>query len=98
MSFFKEIADVLGLDEAKLALGYHYITYNGAAVYVEGVKRLLRIDGEEMVLQIPKGVLHIAGRDLTVAELNGASILVRGEVAAVYTSGVWQSEQGGTGA
>ena len=85
MGFFKEIAEVLGYTEAQLALGYHYSNYNGAAVYIEGVKRILRIDGEEMVFQLPRGVLHVAGNGLTVDRLCGAAVLLRGEIEEVFT-------------
>lgn len=84
---------MLGWDEAKLALGYHYINFNGAALYVEGIKKILRIDGEEMTFQMPKGILRVAGNKLTVSEMSGTTLLVTGEIAAVYTDGVWQSKQ-----
>lgn len=98
MSFFKEIADTLGYDEAKLALGYSYVNYNGEAVYVEGVKQILRIGESEMVFRLPRGVLRVAGKDLAAEEVCGATVLVRGRVSAVYTEGVWQDGQKESGA
>lgn len=86
MSFFGEIARALGWDEAKSALGYHYINFNGAAVYVEGVKSVLRVDGEEMAFAVPGGILYVGGKDLCVDDLRGADVTVRGEIAYVETS------------
>lgn len=86
MGFFREIASVLGYDEAKAALGYNYTVFGGEAVYAEGIKRILRIDGEEIALALPRGVLYVRGEDLAADEINGASVLVRGKIQAVYTS------------
>ena len=86
MSFFKEMAQVLGYTEARLALGFQYVNYNGEAVYIEGVKRILRIDENEMAFGMPHGVLKIFGSLLTVAESAGAGVLIRGKILGVETS------------
>ena len=86
MSFFGEIASVLGFDEARLALGYSYVVYNGEAVYVEGIKKVLRLDESEIAFLVNKGVLYVGGEGLTVSDLSGATALVRGSIEAVYTS------------
>lgn len=86
MSFFREIAEVLGYDEARLALGYNYVNYNGEAVYLEGVKKVLRLDDCEMAFQTPKGVLYVSGEGLSVSNLSGASVLVRGKIEAVFSN------------
>ncbi len=86
MSFFGEIASVLGYDEAKLSLGYNYVVYNGEAVYIEGIKKILRIDARVMAFMLRKGVLYVEGKELNAADISGGSVLVRGEIQAVYTN------------
>ena len=86
MSFFGEIASVLGLDEAALALGYNYINYNGKAVYVEGIKDVLKVDGNELAFRLPKGVLYVLGEKLRISDLSGSTVLVCGDVYSVETS------------
>lgn len=85
MSFFREVASVLGLDEAKLALGYNYINYNGDAVYIEGIKSVLEVSSDAMAFRLPKGVLYVEGKSLEISELSGASVLVQGEIVSVGT-------------
>lgn len=85
MSFFKETATALGYDEARLALGYSYINYNGEAVYLEGVTALLRIGDDEMAFKLRKGVLYVRGKGLEVSELRKGSALVRGSIGCVDT-------------
>lgn len=70
-----------------MALGFQYVNYNGEAVYIEGVKRILRIDENEMAFGMPHGVLKIFGGSLTVAESGGAGVLIRGRIDSVETSG-----------
>lgn len=93
MSFFGEMASVLGFDEAKLALGYNYVNYNGEAVYIEGITAVLRVDSDEMAFRIKHGVLYVAGTDLSVYELCEKSVLVRGNITAVETGEKRSGEQ-----
>ena len=83
---------MLGYDEAKAALGYNYTVLSGEAVYVEGVKRILRIDDSQIAFAVNRGVLYVSGEELTAAEIEGASVLVRGRVQAVYTSAAVEKE------
>lgn len=85
MGFFRETATLLGFDEARLALGYSYINFNGEAVYLEGVTALLRFGCEETAFKLKKGVLFVRGKDLTVSELRQGSALVRGIIESVDT-------------
>ena len=77
MSFFGEMASALGFDEARLALGYNYIVYNGEAVYIEGVKRILRIDENETAFSVAGGVVYVSGKSINVADLCGGRVTVR---------------------
>ena len=94
MSFFGEIASVLGYDEAKLSLGYNYVVYNGEAVYIEGIKKILRIDARVAAFMLRKGVLYVEGKDLVMADISGGSVLIRGEIQAVYTGEALKRKEG----
>lgn len=87
MSFIGEIASWLGLDEAALALGYTAVNYDGKAVYIEGVKKVLKIDPDEMAFGIKNGVLRVSGAGLEASELTKSAVLVRGEIHSVSASG-----------
>ncbi len=84
MSFFREIATILGVDEAKAALGYHYINYDGLAVYIEGIKSVLRVEEERMAFKLGKGVLYVEGSELRLDDLSVGSVLIRGKILAVH--------------
>lgn len=84
MSFFGEIADIIGWDASRLALGYSVINYNGEAVFVEGIKSVLRITTEQMAFKLPKGVLYVEGENLEISDLSGGSVIVRGAIYSVH--------------
>lgn len=68
-----------------MALGYNYVNYNGEAVYIEGIKSVLTVSDTDMTFRLPRGVLYVEGVGLTVSDLEGASILVRGQILSVAT-------------
>lgn len=82
MSFFKEAGNALGLDWAKLAMGYQLVNYNGEAVYIEGVKRILSIDDTLVALHVGKKLLHIVGENLEIHDVSGAAIMIKGTITA----------------
>ena len=87
MSFIGEVASWLGIDEAALALGYTAVNYDGKAVYIEGVKKVLKIDPDEMAFGLRKGILRVSGAYLEASEMTGSSVLVRGEIHSISASG-----------
>lgn len=93
MSFFNEIADMLGYSEARIALGYNYVNYNGEAVYVEGALGIIKITDCEIVLRIKRGVLYVYGEGLKISDLCGKSVLIRGNIDSVQTSAKTGGEQ-----
>ncbi len=85
MSFFAETATLLGYDEARLALGYSAILFNGEAVYIEGIGALLSLSDTELAFKLKRGVLYVRGAALRVAELRQNSVLVRGTIETLST-------------
>jgi len=79
MSFFSEIAKNIGLSELSLSGGYSVINYNGEAVYLEGVERLLGIDEGVIRLRLRGANVIIEGTDLHISELSGGCI-IKGEI------------------
>ena len=82
MSFFSEIAAGLGLSELKLSGGYSVINYNGEAVYLEGVVRLLSVDSECIKLRLRGANVALTGTELNIAELSG-SVIIKGDVTSM---------------
>lgn len=76
----------MGLNEAKLALGFNYINYDGKAVFIEGIKNVLKVDDCELAFQLKKGVLYVFGESLKISDLSGGSVLVEGIIHAVCDS------------
>ena len=83
MSFFEEIGSLLGLDWARIACGYSVVNYNGEAVYLEGIKKVVTVSGAEMVFDTGKGRVKISGGDLAVFLLEEKTAVVKGRIAAV---------------
>ena len=80
MSFFKEVADSLGGESVG---SYTVINYGGEAVYIEGVKRIISIDPENMRFACGRTKLALIGDKLKVSELGGGCVTVTGKVRSV---------------
>ena len=83
MSFFKEVAAVLGLNADSIANGYQVINYSGAAVYIEGFKRILSIDERAVAVATKKQRLTVSGENLAVKELENNTVIVCGRIVSV---------------
>lgn len=83
MSFFAEAARALGIAETALAEGYNLVDYDGKAVYIEGIKRVLKLSDEEIKLELNGAVMNLRGNGLEVFDLNGATLIVRGEIIGI---------------
>ncbi|MCI9031517.1 MAG: hypothetical protein HFK09_03225 [Clostridia bacterium] len=81
MSFFKEVAERLGGESIG---SYTVINYGGEAVYIEGVKRIVSIDSENMRFACGGIKLALDGENLKVSELGGGCVTVTGKVRSVY--------------
>lgn len=80
MSFYQEIGNLLGLDWARIAGGYNLVNYNGEAVYLEGIKKIIFISDTEIVIDTAKPRVRIAGEDLAVFSLEEKSIIIKGRI------------------
>lgn len=86
MSFFNEIGKTIGLDWIKLASGYNVINYNGEALYIEGIKKILKISNTEILVSTAKLIITVAGSELNVYDSNCESIIIKGKIKCVEES------------
>ncbi len=78
MSFYQEIGNILGLDWARIAGGYSLVNYNGEAVYLEGIKKVITVSDTEIVVDTGKPRVRIAGENLAVYSLEEKTMVVKG--------------------
>lgn len=83
MSFYNEIANIIGLEWASIATGFSYINYNNQAVYIEGVKNVVSITADEICVAIKSGRLYVFGEHLSVFLLENNSIILKGDVVNI---------------
>jgi len=72
----------IGLSELSLSSGYSVINYNGEAVYLEGVSRLLSIEEDEIRLELRGAIASVGGVGLHISELSGGCI-IKGEIVSL---------------
>lgn len=82
MSFFSEIAFRAGLNELNLSSGYNIINYSGKVLYIEGLKKLLKVDSEQIQLELFGAVATIIGKELSIFELSD-TIIIKGQVLSM---------------
>lgn len=82
MSFFKEVADVLNAS-GKCGDGYNIINYGGEAIYIEGIRRILSIDPQNMRFDCKKKIISLTGEDLNVSQMEDGCAVVVGKVICV---------------
>jgi len=82
VSFYREIGNLLGLDWARIASGYSIVNYNGEAVYLEGIKKVINVSDVEVVVDTKKARLRIIGKELCIFSLEEKTMIIRGMVDA----------------
>ena len=80
MSFYREIGNLLGLDWARIASGYSFVNYNGEAVYLEGIKRVVNVSDIEIIVDTKKARIKIAGEELAIFSLEEKTMIVKGKI------------------
>lgn len=84
MSFFKEVSEIFGLEWAKVSLGYSYVNYNGNAVYIEGFKKVLSVEGDCLKFLVgKKEILTVSGSDLAIFLLEKNTIMIKGLIKSI---------------
>lgn len=81
MSFFSQIAFELGLSQP--ATGYQIVDYNGEAIYIEGVRRILNLTGASIRFETKRALIEFTGEGLTLDRADEGSAVVRGKVTGI---------------
>lgn len=81
---FEEIAKQSGIS---YLTGYSVVNYNGGAVYVEGIKRIVYLSNERIVLAAGGKTIELIGIGLTIAALEPGVVLVKGNIKSVSECG-----------
>ncbi len=81
MSFFDDISyrTLLGR-----AVGYSVVLFGGEAAYAEGIRRIVGVGPDKIEMAVGKKLLVIEGGGLTIDELEGGSVIVKGRITGVY--------------
>ena len=79
MSFFGEIGKMVGIDQLKAALGYTIVSFNGDAVYVDGIVKVLSYDPELILVDTRGALLEFTGR-LAIESLDENAMIIRGSI------------------
>ncbi len=87
MAFKKEISEIFNLPVGEVFSTVH-IVWTDVGVYIEGVKKILGISGEEVAVTTKEGEVKIFGKNLTICELGGNSLTLSGRVDTVQRVGV----------
>lgn len=82
MSFFSEIALKAGVNELNLSTGYNIVNYNGKVLYIEGLRRLLKVEEEQIQLELNGALATIMGKELEIFELSD-TIIIKGQIVSM---------------
>jgi len=83
MSFYEEIGNLLGLDWARIIGGYSWVNYNGEALYLEGIKKVVLLSDAEIVVDTGKPRVRVTGEGLTVFSLEEKTLIIKGRILSV---------------
>lgn len=81
MSFFSEIAFELGLTPP--TTGYQIVDYNGEAIYIEGIKRILNLTDDRIRFETRRALIEFSGEGLVLDRADEGSAVVRGKVKGI---------------
>ena len=76
MSFIEQAAKIFS-ETAEFK--FHAVMFGRDAFYIEGA-RPIKIDSSEMIFRVPKAVITVVGKDMTVKELSDECTSVIGAI------------------
>ena len=83
MSLIGEIEKLM--NSADASFNYRIINLGGKTLYVEGIKNVVSLGENEILLQLKKQLLTIVGSNLKVKYLDKTTCVIDGEIASVVT-------------
>jgi len=81
MSLISEIEKLMNTADA--SFNYRIINLGGKSLYVEGIKSVVSLGENEILLQLKKQLLTIAGVNLKVKYLDKTTCVIDGEICSV---------------
>lgn len=84
MSFFSEVKKDVGITDMQLMSGFSFVNFCGETMYVEGVKKLLKITDECVSLLTKIAEIEVLG-ELKVGAITECSVVISGRIDSVTT-------------
>jgi len=81
MSLFGEIEKLM--NSADASFNYRIINLGGKTLYVEGIRQVVSLGENEILLQLKKQLLTIAGINLKVKYLDKTTCVIDGDISSV---------------
>ena len=79
-SFIDSICSMIGLDFDLLFGAFKVINFSNKAIYVEGPFSLMSVKEDEIKLKLKKGVLEIAGKNLSIKDMQKNALAIIGNI------------------
>ncbi|MBQ4049459.1 MAG: hypothetical protein IJD07_02275 [Clostridia bacterium] len=79
--FFSEIKKIVGLGNDNGAVKYNIVDFGGKILYVDGIKRVLHIGSDRVVMEFVDAVVTLEG-DFAVQLLESDSLVIKGRVCS----------------
>ena len=86
MAFKKEISEIFNLPVGEVFSKVH-IVWTDVGIYIEGVKKILGISCDEVLITTKDGKVKVLGKGLNICELGGNSLTVSGKIDVVQRIG-----------
>lgn len=83
--FFDELKKNLFSDE-ELFFNTKLTLLNNNAVVIEGYKKLLKYENNEISYQSQNGIYAICGKNLKIFSINPVELLIKGEISEIKIS------------
>lgn len=78
-----EILTTVGFDEKSEVLGFKCTVLGKYGVYIEGARRIVKFEGDEVTVETVCGQVHIAGENLTLRSMTKTDVVVGGHIANI---------------
>ncbi len=77
-SFLDDIFAEIGLPFEIIKGGFRLINFCNKAIFIEGIKAILKVEESEIEIKLTKGIVKVSGEKLKIKKLNKDSITIVG--------------------
>ncbi|MDR1138925.1 MAG: YabP/YqfC family sporulation protein [Clostridiales bacterium] len=85
MSFLSDVYKLFG-DGVDVIRGFSIVNFDGQAIYIEGITRILEVNIVNIKLATKHNVIEILGKQLYIQQSNKNSISIKGDITAIIKS------------